>query len=283
MIQQNVGKSSANKPDDVKKIQSLLNTCNKSKKFLKNQLIINGKCDQTLIEAISSFQVNIMKTKAYGYIAPGRNTIKKIIDIYLREYLDKNPNDYVIWPLKRNVIRGGKTNNTFGMVRNNKKRAHQGWDFEARASVTPAFAIADGIIVATKDEGAYGLQITLGFNFKGTTLYAFYAHMHRVDFKKGDLVSKGSIIGLCGNSGNASGMDLKNQHLHFEIRTRLNVSHGLSGRASPIKVFGHCPLKTPVFQTEAWLLAIQEEFFNPSYNQGQFFPFTPPAISFYTP
>lgn len=39
-----------------------------------------------------------------------------------------------------------------------------------------------------------------------------YAHLRKIHVKEGDIVIKGQMIGLQGNSGNSTG-----EHLHFEI------------------------------------------------------------------
>ena len=53
---------------------------------------------------------------------------------------------------------------------------------------------------------------------------------------------RGEQLGLTGNTGNAAGMRDEDQHLHFEIRTVPLPGRGLSGRYSPLVVFGRCPL-----------------------------------------
>ena len=55
-------------------------------------------------------------------------------------------------------------------------------------------------------------------------------------------------IGTSGNSGNAWNMKGSNQHLHFEIRTKLACGKGEDGRIDPIKVFKECPLKEAIDQ-----------------------------------
>lgn len=160
------------------------------------------------------------------------------------------------WPLDRNVIRRGMLNHTFGMVRRNadgSRRPHQGWDFEALVC-TPCFAVADGTIEGVRNAGDYGRQIVLRFTHdydddgKPDTLYAFYAHLARVDVRAGDKVTKGQQLGLTGDSGNARGMAAADQHLHFELRSRAWPGRGLDGRYSPLAIFGHCPLRGPVYR-----------------------------------
>ncbi|MBD59020.1 MAG: hypothetical protein CL808_02705 [Citromicrobium sp.] len=154
------------------------------------------------------------------------------------------------WPLASNRIRRGSRNHTFGMVRRNadgSRRPHQGWDFEAPAGYR-CYAIADGTIERVRDVGAYGKQVILRFTHDfdddgdPDTLFAAYCHLSRIDVVEGQRVARGEQLGLTGNTGNAAGMRDEDQHLHFEIRTVPLPGRGLSGRYSPLVVFGRCPL-----------------------------------------
>jgi len=92
-----------------------------------------------------------------------------------------------------------------------------------------AIAVADGIVVATKDsipENVPGPQSravpitleTVGGNHVildiGGGRYAFYAHLRpgTLRVKVGDRVRRGQVLGLVGNSGNST-----EPHLHFHI------------------------------------------------------------------
>jgi len=152
-------------------------------------------------------------------------------------------NTVVDWPLDKNTIRRGVVNNTFGMVRKDGAglpRPHQGWDFSAILN-TPCFAIADGKVADVYQSADYGtvLVLTIG----STGMFAAYAHLNSVTVSKGQLVTLGQQVGLTGETGNAKGMALADQHLHFEIRNVPRAGLGLAGRVSPFEVFGICPLK----------------------------------------
>lgn len=150
----------------------------------------------------------------------------------------------IFWPLQRNVIRRRSANNTFGMVRkyaDGSDKPHQGWDFEAPLQ-TPVYAIAAGKVAFVRDHGDYGLQLCLRFDFNGQTLYAFYAHLSKVHVLEGASVEGHDLIAASGESGNAMGMALADQHLHLEIRTAPSPGSGLQDRLSPLQVFGKCPL-----------------------------------------
>lgn len=150
------------------------------------------------------------------------------------------------WPLDINVIRRGMVNHTFGRVRNGGTKPHQGWDFKAAVG-TPCYAIADGAVAMIYDSPAYGKVLVCSFQHEGRSLYAAYAHLSKINVKQGEVVRRGSMIALTGESGNASQLpDPLDKHLHFEIRTMPRPGLGLDGRLSPLEVFGHCPLKAAV-------------------------------------
>ena len=231
-----VGRGGVNRYQDVITVQNLLNQNIKS--IAPTPLLgTDGKIGTNTISAIELFQKKVVGlTSPDGLVDPKGRTIKM---------LATTKTNGIAWPLSTNVIRGRKTNNTFGMVRNGGKKPHQGWDFSARVG-TPAYAVADGTVEFIKNSGAYGLQMCISFKFNNQTYYAFYAHMKIINVKKGDNVTMKQKIGECGKSGNAFNLPASEDHLHFEIRTRLHCGLGLVGRVSPIKIFGKCPLHLPV-------------------------------------
>lgn len=149
------------------------------------------------------------------------------------------------WPLKRNLIRGKIRNNAFGMVRNGGTRPHQGWDLLAPIG-TECFAIADGKIETIYKSDAYGDVVELAFEFNGQKRYAAYAHLSAVRVTAGQSVTRGQLIGLSGDSGNAHGLDSSQMHLHFEIRSVSRPGLGLGGRIDPTQLYGTCPLQTAI-------------------------------------
>lgn len=200
--------------------------------------------DKETIKVIEEFQRKVCKfTKIDGRIDPNGITIGILINASTLASKATG----VVWPLKNNVIRKRKLNHTFGMVRNNKTKPHQGWDFEAKVG-TPVCAISFGIVEEVRDKGSYGKQILLSFKHNNTSYFAFYAHLKSVSVKKGDIVVPKQKIALSGKSGSAESLPEAEDHLHFEIRTRRYVSLGLKGRVSPVKIFGRCPLKSSIVQ-----------------------------------
>jgi len=151
-------------------------------------------------------------------------------------------------PLKNMKVRRNSISNTFGNVRKNKDgttRSHQGVDYYA-ATGTPVYSISYGIVVnmvANDSKEGYGISVTIQHladdntplhDDNGNNIYSFYAHLSKINVKVGDVVYENtSIIGETGTSGNATGMTGEDQHLHFEIRTKLNCHKGLEGRLNP--------------------------------------------------
>lgn len=85
---------------------------------------------------------------------------------------------------------------------------HQGLDFAASLG-TEVVAAAAGIISQTYIDKYFGNVIQIDHL---NTYSTKYAHLAKILVKKGDMVGKGNIIGLVGDTGNSSA-----PHLHFEI------------------------------------------------------------------
>jgi len=129
----------------------------------------------------------------------------------------------VQWP----VIEYWKTTSKFG-YRNiydcpRCSTYHQGLDF-AVGSGRAIYNIMDGEIVDVGWEGSYGYRAIIRHviyedELEYTTIYA---HMQPTEIserlKPGDLIPKGTIIGVVGNTGVSTG-----PHLHFEVHRNENV------------------------------------------------------------
>ena len=91
-------------------------------------------------------------------------------------------------------------------------RFHAGVDLPA-ASRTPVIAAGAGRVVwAGLRAGGWGKLVIVAH---GHGVRTFYAHLSRVDVTLGDVVSGGTVLGLVGATGDATG-----PHLHFEVRVR---------------------------------------------------------------
>ena len=119
-----------------------------------------------------------------------------------------------------------------------------------------AIAVADGIVVATKDsipENVPGVNSravpitleTVGGNHViidiGNGRYAFYAHLQpgSLKVKRGDRVQRGQVLGLVGNSGNST-----EPHLHFHLSDSPSplASEGIPYVHEGFELIGRCRL-----------------------------------------
>ena len=89
------------------------------------------------------------------------------------------------------------------------KKMHWGMDFAAPPG-TEIFATGDGVVskVITSRRG-YGKHVVIDHGYGYETLYA---HMSKIDVRRGQKVHRGDVIGLVGNTGTSSG-----PHVHYEV------------------------------------------------------------------
>lgn len=91
---------------------------------------------------------------------------------------------------------------------------HKGFDYMVGRG-TPIYAIADGVVVASSEDGpGWGVYVKIAHNIGGQDVTTLYAHMlygsRRVAV--GDTVSAGQLIGQVSDTGRAYGT-----HLHLEV------------------------------------------------------------------
>jgi len=89
------------------------------------------------------------------------------------------------------------------------RRFHSGTDIGA-AMGTPVLAAYSGKVESADWLGGYGMTVILNHTNAQQTLYA---HMSEIFVQPGQVVSKGTVIGRVGSTGNSTG-----PHLHFEVR-----------------------------------------------------------------
>ena len=88
---------------------------------------------------------------------------------------------------------------------------HPGIDLPAPTG-TPVHAAAVGRVLARPTTGGYGNLVVVR-NAEGVE--TLYAHLSRIFVSPGQAVTVGSLVGLVGATGRATG-----PHLHFEVRVR---------------------------------------------------------------
>jgi len=116
----------------------------------------------------------------------------------------KNNNYSYMWPVKGKII------SKFGLLA--KGLRNDGINISADIG-NPVLAIESGKIVYAGNEiQAFGNLILIKHHNNKTSAYA---HLDKINVKKGESVNKGQIIALVGNSGKVS-----IPQLHFEIRDK---------------------------------------------------------------
>lgn len=88
-------------------------------------------------------------------------------------------------------------------------RAHLGVDYAAPTG-TPVRSVGDGVVHFAGVQGGFGNVVFINHRSGHTTVYA---HLSRINVKRGQQVSQGQNIGAVGATGWATG-----PHLHFEFR-----------------------------------------------------------------
>jgi len=88
-------------------------------------------------------------------------------------------------------------------------RAHLGVDYGA-PSGTPVRSVGDGVVEMAGWQNGYGNLVQVKHSNDRTTIYA---HLSRIDVKKGQRIEQGSQLGAVGATGWATG-----PHLHFEFK-----------------------------------------------------------------
>lgn len=92
-------------------------------------------------------------------------------------------------------------------------RSHAGVDISA-ATGTPVYSISDGKVVFAEYgyNGGYGNKIVVQHYINGQNYTSLYGHLSAINVNVGDIVTKDSVIGFVGNTGNSYG-----SHLHLNL------------------------------------------------------------------
>lgn len=91
----------------------------------------------------------------------------------------------------------------------NTWRAHLGVDYSAPQG-TPVRSVGEGKVEFAGRQNGYGNVVSVDHGHERSTLYA---HLSRIDVRKGERVAQGQVLGSVGATGWATG-----PHLHFEFR-----------------------------------------------------------------
>lgn len=141
-------------------------------------------------------------------------------------FANNEPLDKFIQP----TVSGEVVSGTFGCVRNDGQRVHQGIDLfplkrdKKGEAADPIFAVYPGRVAYISNRPAYstlGRYIVLTHTEPGLTFHTLYGHLARIDVKLGDTVTAGQTIALMGRSA-SDGIPVERAHLHLEMSVRLS-------------------------------------------------------------
>ena len=138
---------------------------------------------------LSSFEL-----EKYAEVEAGLNDLK--------DRLDHTPS---IWPTKGWLSRGfGMKNDPFTGYR----KLHRGVDVSNHTG-TPIFAPAEGRVKTVLTDRGMGKMLVIDHGYGFITRYG---HLSEILVKRGQMLSRGDVIGKMGSTGYSTG-----PHLHYEI------------------------------------------------------------------
>ena len=95
-----------------------------------------------------------------------------------------------------------------------KRRMHRGQDFAVNLN-TPVLATGDGVVTKAQYDSGWGRYVKIDHGYGYETIYA---HLYKINVKKGQKIKRGDVLGKSGNSGRAAGF-----HLHYEVHKNKKV------------------------------------------------------------
>ena len=125
------------------------------------------------------------------------------------------------------------TSGSFGCVRNNGTRLHEGLDIlhlhtDRRGEPTdPILATADGMVAYASDKPGlsnYGRYIVIQHEIEGIQIYSLYAHLSAIapGIATGHNVKAGEPIATMGRTSTAETIAKDRAHVHFELNLFVN-------------------------------------------------------------
>jgi murein DD-endopeptidase MepM/ murein hydrolase activator NlpD len=126
-------------------------------------------------------------------------------------------------------------------------RRHLGVDF-ASPKGTPVRTVGDGVVEFAGQQNGYGNVVFVAHRNQNTTVYA---HLSRINVRRGQSVDQGQVVGLVGSTGMATG-----PHLHFEFRVK-GVHHDPKTIAQNSEAIPVSAKAKPLFEREAGMARVQ--------------------------
>lgn len=146
-----------------------------------------------------------MVTHGQELVLPGARPLRRTDPVPAVASADAEPasQQAFLWPAT------GRITSYFGRVSRVSPRGHAGLDIAASWGEPVVAAQAGDVVLATRNGGAYGIQVIIEHEDGVRTLYA---HLSSLEVETGERVASGQLIGHIGSTGFSTG-----PHLHFEI------------------------------------------------------------------
>jgi len=208
-----------NHPLNSKKMYALLPVSYYKKPTTQKVEVVYEKSNQKLSKTLffkvedGKYQKETIEVQESKVNPKSKEIKKRTAKEYARAmkiYGTITPKNYV--KSKYIVPMNSKITSSFGKARiynSTLNGYHSGTDFRAKIG-TPIIASNDGKVVLAQDRFYSGNSIIIDH---GQGIYTCYYHMSKFSVKEGDIVRKGEVIGLSGDTGRITG-----PHLHFSAR-----------------------------------------------------------------
>ncbi len=188
---------------DKKKYRIIISYIKDGKKIFEGVSIdvVDGK--------YKSEKINVQKGKV-SLSKKNKERTKKEYKKAMKVYSTQTKKLYIkedfIYPLDSKITSHFGTKRVYN---GQLKSYHSGTDFKAKIG-TAIKAVNSGKIVIAENRFYAGNSIVIDH---GQGIFSCYFHLSKMNFKVGDFVKRGEIIGLSGDTGRVTG-----PHLHFSFR-----------------------------------------------------------------
>ena len=171
--------------------------------------VFEGKSLKVVDGKYKSEVINVPKTKFKPKLSRVKRTKEEYaqaMKVYNSTSKDILWNEEFIYPLNTKITSNFGTKRVYN---GQLKSYHSGTDFRAKNG-TPIIASNSGIIKISQNRFYSGNSIVIDH---GQGVYSCYFHLSKMNYKVGDKIKKGAILGLSGDTGRVTG-----PHLHFSFR-----------------------------------------------------------------
>ena len=178
--------------------------------YLKNNQKIFKGLDLNVIDGNYESEVINVKPSIFKPNKQRQARTKKEYEDAMKVYNSSSPelywNEDFIYPLNSKITSNFGTKRVYNKE---LKSYHGGTDFQAKEN-TPILASNSGIVRISENRFYAGNSIVIDH---GHGIYSCYFHLNTMNYKVGDFIKKGEVLGLSGSTGRVTG-----PHLHFTFR-----------------------------------------------------------------